>query len=172
MSPGVATPCPAAPPIPIAKVCFITPSLAESRPKRKVPALGRAQIMVCNSVRETPPRDQLALPDSRSIHPILPHVLTIQRFNPTAQTRVSTGARSGRRPNRNDSSFEFRFLSRKKRGCRPYSVPSLGPTGPPKLSMPLPIWRLFLFLRKAHTLCHENEQAHKLRSANKSDSWW
>src|SRR6266851_4070417 len=75
MSPGVATPCPAAPPIPIAKVCFITPSLAESRPIHEARAVGRAQVKVCKSVRETPPpNDQLALSGSRSIHPILPYV--------------------------------------------------------------------------------------------------
>src|SRR5713226_8465537 len=66
MSPGVATPCPAAPPIPIAKVCLITPSLAESRPIHEARAVGRAQVKVCKSVRETPPpNDQLALSSSR-----------------------------------------------------------------------------------------------------------
>jgi hypothetical protein len=43
----VATPCPAAPPIPIAKVCFITPSLTECRPVHEALALGRAQITLC-----------------------------------------------------------------------------------------------------------------------------
>src|SRR5712671_3745045 len=66
MSPGVATPCPAAPPIPIAKVCFITPSLAESRPIHEARAVGRAQVKVCKSVRATPPpNEQLAFPSSR-----------------------------------------------------------------------------------------------------------
>src|SRR5438552_4620776 len=55
MSPGVATPCPAAPPIPIAKVCFIAPSLTECRPFHCPPALGRAQLKVRFPVSETPP---------------------------------------------------------------------------------------------------------------------
>src|SRR5439155_1695710 len=55
MSPGVATPCPAAPPIPIAKVCFIAPSLTEWRPFHCPPALGRAQLKVRFPVSETPP---------------------------------------------------------------------------------------------------------------------
>src|SRR5438309_11672082 len=55
MSPGVATPCPAAPPIPIAKVCFIAPSLTECRPFHCSPALGRAQFKVRFPVSETPP---------------------------------------------------------------------------------------------------------------------
>src|SRR6266550_2758376 len=89
MSPGVATPCPAAPPIPIAKVCFIAPSLA---PEPAYPqGLGRAQIKVCNSEIETlPPNDQLAFPVSRSIHPILPYILATQRFSTAARTRFST----------------------------------------------------------------------------------
>jgi len=40
-----------APPIPIAKVCFITPSLTECRPVHEALALGRAQIHVCIPVR-------------------------------------------------------------------------------------------------------------------------
>src|SRR2546421_679972 len=100
MSPGVATPCPAAPPIPIAKVCFIAPSLTECRPFHCSPALGRAQIKVCNSVIETlPPNDQLAFPVSRSIHPILPYVLATQRFSTVHGGRP--------RPNRSDSSIEL-----------------------------------------------------------------
>src|SRR5882762_5281063 len=91
MSPGVATPCPAAPPIPIAKVCFIAPSRTECRPFHCSPALGRAQIKVCNSVMETPPpNDQLASPVSRSIHPILPYVLLRYGFSAPAP-RASQG---------------------------------------------------------------------------------
>src|SRR4030081_2225766 len=61
MSPGVATPWPAAPPIPIAKVCFMSPSLAESRPIRHDPALGPSSIQCwhsCarNSLSESPAR--------------------------------------------------------------------------------------------------------------------
>src|SRR5260370_8269316 len=55
MSPGVGTPCTAAPPIPIAKVCFIAPSLTECRPFHCSPALGRAQLKVRFPVSETPP---------------------------------------------------------------------------------------------------------------------
>src|SRR5262245_5982923 len=46
MSPGVATPWPAAPPMPMAKVCCIAPSLTECRPTQTAPALGRAQLIV------------------------------------------------------------------------------------------------------------------------------
>src|SRR2546429_9073938 len=50
MSPGVATPCPAAPPIPIAKVCFIAPSLAPEPAYPQSPSARaggrRAQIKV------------------------------------------------------------------------------------------------------------------------------
>src|SRR5882672_5371781 len=80
MSPGVATPWPAAPPIPIAKVCFITPSLTECRPVHEALALGRAQIIACIPVRGTPcPKLQLGL-GSGSIHRISPDVLGVQEI--------------------------------------------------------------------------------------------
>src|ERR1700693_3042848 len=55
MSPGVATPWPAAPPIPIAKVRFMTPSfLSERPPIHYAQRLVQAQMNVCIPVRETP----------------------------------------------------------------------------------------------------------------------
>src|SRR5258708_27894908 len=75
MSPGVATPCPAAPPIPIAKVCFIAPSLTECRPLHCPPAHGRAQIKIRIPVSETPPvNNQLVFRVAGSIHPKLPYI--------------------------------------------------------------------------------------------------
>src|SRR6516225_6374233 len=55
MSPGVATPWPAAPPIPIAKVCFIAPSLTERPAARHALAHDRAQKDVWFSAEVVPP---------------------------------------------------------------------------------------------------------------------
>src|SRR5216684_3415184 len=154
MSPGVATPCPAAPPIPIAKVCFMAPSQAECGRPTAFPALGRAQIKVWIPAIETPPpNDQPASPMSRSIHPILRHILASWRFDSTARTRVSTKRRVWVKTLRYDFSFHF-----------------LRSPNQPKLSWPLPIWRLFLFASKEHTLSHENQQASEVRPADASHS--
>jgi hypothetical protein len=40
--------------------------------------------------------------------------------------------------------------------CRPFCVLSVRHYSQPKLSMPVPIWRLFLFSYKVQTLSHEN----------------
>jgi hypothetical protein len=55
--------------------------------------------------------------------------------------------------------------------CSPFCAVSARHDSQPKLSLPLPIWRLFLFARKAHTLSHENHQARNVRPADASDPW-
>src|SRR5882762_3589756 len=136
MSPGVATPCPAAPPIPIAKVCFIAPSQAECGRSTALPALGRAQIKVrIPAIESPPPNDRLALSRSRSIHPILPCVVVNWGLE-----RSNSGYHKSQRVSEAQSPQFFLYFSSR-----------------PKLSLPLPIGGLFLGPPKALAAAPDSE---------------
>src|SRR5258707_11668909 len=108
MSPGVATPCPAAPPIPIAKVCFIASSLTECRPLHCSPAHGRAQIKVRIPVSETPPvKNQLVFRVAGSIHPNFRRLSPARDLTRPLKLGSAPAEGSRRRRNRNDPSFQF-----------------------------------------------------------------
>src|SRR5690349_610543 len=137
MSPGVATPCPAAPPIPIAKVCFIAPSLTECRPFHCSPAHGRAQLKVRIPVSETPLVKNWLVFRVGGVY--------TQNFGRLWSTRDLGGA------------VRLGLVSQGRRRRGPTRNDSLRIVMPPKLSAPLPIWKLFLFARKEHTLRHEKQ---------------